>query len=92
MLISVPRSRLTGWRSNSSPAQGTITTTAFAAYAIRAVVYATLPTREHAQRQIDYLTTLPIEAWRGVVSLNAADLREATLAECAWRIATLAAN
>jgi len=58
-----------------------------AAYAIRAVVYAALPTREHAQRQIDYLTALPMEAWHRVISLDAADLRETTLAMCARSIA-----
>jgi hypothetical protein len=55
-----------------------------AAYAIRAVIIAATRTREQAQQQVDYLTALPIDAWKGVVSGEPADVRESTLAMCAW--------
>jgi hypothetical protein len=55
-----------------------------AAYAIRAVIYASPKTRAQAQQTVDYLTALPIEAWEGVTSGEPVSIRESTLAMCAW--------
>jgi hypothetical protein len=59
------------------------------AFAIRVVILAATKTLEQAQRQVDYLTSLPIEAWEGLVSGDAAEVREETLAGCARTIALM---
>lgn len=60
-----------------------------AAYAIRAVIFAATKTREQAQRQVDYLSALPIEAWEGLVGDEPEAVREETLAMCARTIAVM---
>lgn len=61
-----------------------------AAYALRAVIYAAAKTREQGQRQVDYLTDLPIQAWEGILAGDPAKARENTLAMCAWGLTRMA--
>lgn len=63
-----------------------------AAYALRAVILASTRTREQRQRQIDYLTELPMEAWEGMINCGPAEAREYTLAMCAWWMTRMEAD
>lgn len=57
---------------------------ALAALVLRAVIFASTKTREQRQRQIDYLTELPMEAWSRMASLEPEEVRKEVLAMCAW--------
>lgn len=59
------------------------------AFAIRVVILAATKTREQAQRQVDYLTSLPIEAWEGLVDGDPEAVRTETIAGCARTIAMM---
>lgn len=61
-----------------------------AAWVLRTVICASPTTRDQAQQQVDYLTGLPMEAWDGVMTRDPAEVRENTLAMCAWWLTRMA--
>ncbi len=63
-----------------------------AAHVLRAVIFASTRTREQRQRQVDYLTELPMEAWEGMINCGPAEAREGTLAMCAWWMTRMEAD
>jgi len=53
-------------------------------YVLRVVLLAATKTREQVQRKTDYFNELPLDAWTGWATADAASVREMALAECAW--------
>lgn len=58
-----------------------------AAMAIRVVLFAKLRTTEHAKRQLEYLESLPLEAWPDTLSYTAEVARDETLVSLRRKLA-----
>jgi hypothetical protein len=53
---------------------------------LRTVILAMTPETADCQQQLDYLASLPMEAWQGLTGSIPSEVRRATLAAVTWNI------